>query len=202
MAAAKREREVAQVPRRGTCKCVRAGSAVRRVVRGRCATVRASRGWGVCFGARWWSAVAGPGVVVKASRDGSAAGGGVVRQAAVGPSTGDSVEQAGEITSKNVEAVSKRDVERDVQRDVLRGSARPFRLRPAGESPALASPETGRKIRGHLSRTHHIRAEPERPLTGSRRGYRADDGGCLGTALQGRPTRVASAIPSVRGPTL
>jgi len=44
VAAAKREREVAQVPRRGTCKCVRAGSAVRRAVRGRCATVRAGGG--------------------------------------------------------------------------------------------------------------------------------------------------------------
>ena len=41
VAAAKREREVAQVPRRGTCKCVRAGSAVRELFRGRCATVRA-----------------------------------------------------------------------------------------------------------------------------------------------------------------
>lgn len=102
---------------------------------------------------------------MKASRGGSAAGGGGARQAAVGPSTGDSVEQAGEITSKNVEAVSKRDVERDVQRDVLRGSAGAFRLRPAGESPALASPETGRKIRGPLSGAHHIRAEVVRAAT-------------------------------------
>jgi len=39
VAAAKREREVAQVPRRGTCKCVRAGSAVCELFRGRCAVV-------------------------------------------------------------------------------------------------------------------------------------------------------------------
>ena len=43
VAAAKREREVAQVPRRGTCKCVRAGSAVRELFRGRCATVLVGR---------------------------------------------------------------------------------------------------------------------------------------------------------------
>jgi hypothetical protein len=39
VASAEREREVAQVPRRGTCKCVRAGSAVCELFRGRCAVV-------------------------------------------------------------------------------------------------------------------------------------------------------------------
>ena len=54
VAAAKREREVAQVPRRGTCKCVRGGSAFRTLFGG-----AARRSWLESVDVTWGGRIVG-----------------------------------------------------------------------------------------------------------------------------------------------